>query len=168
MNSHFSISTQRLHIKPLSAADDAFIFELLNTAGWIEFIGNRNIHSLPDAAAYIEKVLGNHQLVYWSVSLMDENKTIGVVTFIKRDYLDFHDIGFAFLPQFSEKGYAYEATKAVLQQLQLEQKLTRILATTIPGNTRSIGLLTKLGLVFEKEIEVEDLKLHVYGATLAE
>lgn len=42
---------------------------------------------------------------------------IGLVTLIKRDYLDFNDIGFAFLPTYFSNGYAYEATKTVLENL---------------------------------------------------
>jgi [ribosomal protein S5]-alanine N-acetyltransferase len=38
-----------------------------------------------------------------------------------------------------------------------------ILATTVPHNTSSVKLLTKLGLHFEKEIEVDNMILHVYS-----
>ncbi len=55
MSFQFSISTERLLINPLSTYDDYFILELLNTEGWIKFIGNRNIHSQADASAYIQK-----------------------------------------------------------------------------------------------------------------
>ncbi|MEO6686352.1 MAG: GNAT family N-acetyltransferase [Dyadobacter sp.] len=160
------ITTDRLVIKPLSTNDDNFILELVNTEGWIKFIGNRNIGSPTEANAYIQKVLGNKNLFYWVVKLVDDQQAIGIVTFIKRDYLEHHDIGFAFLPTFSKNGYAYEATHAVLNKLIMEQKLLYILATTVPENESSIRLLKKVGLVFEKEIEIENEKLHVYGASL--
>jgi RimJ/RimL family protein N-acetyltransferase len=168
MSFQFSISTERLLINPLSTYDDYFILELLNTEGWIKFIGNRNIHSQADASAYIQKIFDNENLFYWVVKVKDNKKSIGIVTFIKRDYLDYHDIGFALLPEFSKKGYAYEATTAVLNKLQTEHKLSHILATTMPENHDSISLLVKIGLVFEKEIEVEKEKLLVYGASLTQ
>jgi len=163
MNFQFSISTERLLIQPLSAGDNYFILELLNTEGWIKFIGDRNIHSAADADAYIQKILNNENLFYWTVKLKQNGKTIGIITFIKRDYLAHHDIGFAFLPQFSQKGYAYEATTAVLTKLQTEHKLSHILAVTLPQNKDSVSLLVKMGFAFEKEIEIGKENLLVYG-----
>ncbi len=72
----------------------------------------------------------------------------------------------AFLPRFSNNGYAYEATMAVLKKLINELTPSHILATTIPENVSSIKLLKKIGLVFEKEIEVDQERLHVYGMPL--
>ena len=164
MNNQLFITTSRLIITSLSLADDSFILELVNTEGWIRFIGNRNVGSLNEARAYIEKIINNENISYWVVGLADSLEKIGIVTFIKRDYLDHHDIGFAILPAFSKKGYAYEATLGVLKELIKEYQLQRILATTLPANTNSIKLLQKLGFVFEKEIEIGKEKLHVYGA----
>ncbi len=163
MNFPFLIETPRLVMKPLNFNDGEFIFELLNTEGWIKFIGNRNIASQHDAVTYIQKILENKDIFYWTVQLKDTQENIGLVTFIKRDYLTHHDIGFAFLPAFQTVGYAYEATIAVLDKLINEMKLTHILATTVPKNIKSIKLLQKMGLIFEREIEVEKVKLHVYG-----
>ncbi len=160
------ISTDRLLIRPLTIHDNRFIFELVNTEGWIKFIGNRNITSQDEAIAYIQKILDSENISYWVVILKDDQESIGVITFIKRDYLEHHDIGFAFLPNFSQKGYAYEAAKAVLNELVKEHDLSRILATTLPENIHSIKLLKKMGLVFEKEIELEKEKLHVYGVSI--
>ncbi len=161
------IATDRLTIKPLTVNDYIFILELVNTEGWIQFIGNRNITSDNDATAYIQKILANQNIVYWVVSLKISDEAIGIITFIKRDYLEHPDIGFAFLPAYTKKGYAFEATNAVFNYLIEDQKLTHILATTIPENIRSISLLKKLGLAFEKEMEVEKQKLHIYGTPTA-
>ena len=159
-----NLTTDRLIIKPLTVSDGDFIQELVNTEGWLKFIGNRNVNSPADAGAYIQKILDNKNVSYWVVQLKDSMNKIGIVTYIKRDYLDHHDIGFAFLPGFAGKGYAYEATHAVLTKLVAKDKLTHILATTVPENVSSIKLLEKLGLAFEREIELEKEKIHVYGA----
>jgi RimJ/RimL family protein N-acetyltransferase len=158
------ITTGRLLVEPMSPADSDFIFELVNTAGWLKFIGNRNITSLTDADNYIKRILENSNVFYWVATLKNTTDKLGVVTYIKRDYLDHHDIGFAFLPRFANNGYAYEATNAVLHHLIKEHHLKHILATTIPENIRSVKLLKKIGLTFEKEIEISNEKLHVYGA----
>jgi ribosomal-protein-alanine N-acetyltransferase len=165
MDTTFFLTTARLLIQPITIHDDNFIFELLNTEGWIKFIGNRNIASRVEAGAYIQKILENENISYWVVRIKDSQKAIGVLTFIKRDYLEHHDIGFAFLSAFCKNGYAYEATNAVLKKLIQRNNLLHILAITIPENTNSIKLLNKLGLVFDKEIEIEKEKVHVYGAS---
>src|SRR5215218_9705823 len=90
--------TERLLIIPLATSDDSFILELVNTEGWISFIGNRNITSQVEAKAYIQKILENSNCSYWVVKLKEQQQSIGIITYIKRDYLEHHDIGFAFLP----------------------------------------------------------------------
>jgi [ribosomal protein S5]-alanine N-acetyltransferase len=162
----FSLTTDRLLIEPLTITDTSFILELVNTEGWLRFIGDRNVRSEADAETYIQRILQNQNICYWVVKLKDGIEKIGVISYIKRDYLEHKDIGFAFLPQFFNKGYAYEATSGILERVLREDKLTHILATTIPENTSSIRLLEKMGLSFEKEIQIEKDTLHVYGASL--
>src|ERR1044072_2576440 len=106
MKLDFVINTERLLLQPLSLQDDQFIFELVNTEGWLKFIGNRNINALTDAQIYIRKILSSENIAYLVVSLKKVGDKIGVITFIKREYLEHHDIGFAFLPAFSKNGYA--------------------------------------------------------------
>ena len=165
MEIHTLLTTDRLLIEPLTVNDDIFILELVNTDGWIKFIGNRNVTSQVEATAYIQKIIDNPHTTYWVVKLKDNQTSIGIITFIKRDYLEHHDIGFAFLPSFANNGYAYEATNTVLKNALHFYNLSHILATTVPENIRSIKLLKKIGLCFNKEIEVSKEKLHVYGAS---
>jgi ribosomal-protein-alanine N-acetyltransferase len=165
MNNQFFVATARLSVWPLEVSDAAFIFELLNSEGWIKFIGNRNINDENDAVDYIKKILANNNLNFWVVRLLDDKSKIGIVTFIKRDYLQHHDIGFAFLPKYFGKGYAFEATNAVIKKLIKQNQLSILLATTLPENVDSIGLLKKLGFVFEKEIAGEKELLHLYQAS---
>jgi RimJ/RimL family protein N-acetyltransferase len=102
-------------------------------------------------------------LYYWVVCLKDNLAPIGIITFMKRTYLDHFDIGFAFLPQYNGKGYAYEAAKEVLSIVSEMPEHSIVLATTLPDNISSIRLLTKLGLCFVREIEVGSEKLYVYS-----
>ena len=155
--------TERLLLRKMNTDDATFIFELLNTAGWIKFIGDRNIKTREDAEHYIQKILANPAISYRVVTLREDEIAIGVVTFIKRYYLDDHDIGFAFLPAFSKQGFAFEATNEVLNDLLNQTAHSTILATTIPENSASIQLLKRLGFSFNKDITHEGELLHVFS-----
>ena len=160
------IITERLILERLSENDTNFIIELVNTDGWIKFIGNRNIHTTETAIAYIQKIKANPNITYWTVKTKETMQPIGLVTLIKRDYLEHPDIGFAFLPDFLNKGYAYEGTSTILTHLIQNKSLTHILAETLPENIISIKLIEKLGLNFEKEMEIENEILHIYSASV--
>jgi RimJ/RimL family protein N-acetyltransferase len=161
------IRSPRLEMTPIALGDHAFIEVLTNTPEWIRFIGDRNIRNSDDARAYIQKIQDSPNLHFWVVRPLGEDLSMGVVSFIKRDYLEHHDIGFAFLMDYTKKGYAQEAARAVLQELVKNGDHEQILATTIPDNVASIQLLEKLGLTLERELEVEDLKLLLYATPAA-
>lgn len=161
-----SISTPRLILNVITEEDHEFMMELVNTKGWIKFIGDRNVHSTGEAIHYIERVLATENLTYWVVRLKDTLTPIGVISFIKRKYLDHFDIGFAFLPEFTRMGYAYEAAKEVLELANKTPGFTTILATTIPNNVDSIRLLNKLGLHFDRTIVVDNETLNVFSTAV--
>ncbi len=146
---HEKYATDRLLIHSLSSNDAGFILALTNSPGWLQFIGDRNIHSTEDAEKYIDKIRSNAAVTYGVVRLKDGDIPIGLITLIKRNYLDYPDFGFAFLPQYNNQGYATEAASKVL--LALASEFPVLVALTLRANTASIHLLEKLGFVFEKE-----------------
>lgn len=155
-------TTHRLMIDPLQIGDQEFIRTLVNTEGWVKFIGQRNVHTSEDAIAYTQKIITSPNLHYWVVKTRSAKNAIGVVTLIKRDYLERHDIGFAFLPEFSGKGYAFEAAHALLTWTSQFPEYNPMLATTLPENANSIKLLTKLGFRFTNEIQMGNETLQVF------
>jgi len=157
-------TTGRLILNELNIADIDFIFELVNTAEWKKFIGERNINNKEDALAYTQKLIDNANISYWVVKLKENQLPIGVITIIKRDYLPHRDIGFAFLPAYGKKGYATEAANIILNDLVTDDNCTSVLATTIPENTNSIQLLEKLGLGFSEQITHDGETLLLYAA----
>ena len=160
------ISTSRLRLRGLSEADAAFIFELVNSPGWLRYIGDRQVVDLERASAYISKILGSSHVLYIAVETIENGVPIGIITLIKREYLEHRDIGFAFLPEFEGCGYAVEAAQAVLNQVVKMESDSRVLATTLPENIRSIKLLERLGLQFEKSIHVGGEELSVFVVEL--
>jgi ribosomal-protein-alanine N-acetyltransferase len=158
-------TTKRLTLNRLTLQDADFIFELVNTPGWIKYIGDRNIHSREAAVTYTEKILNNPGITYWVVQLTAEQTPVGIITVIKRDYLEHHDIGFAFLPCHTKKGLAFEAAFTVLNDLFSMAAGTTMLATTIKENNDSVLLLIKLGFTYLQEINDGNDLLDVYEVT---
>lgn len=86
--------------------------------------------------------------------LKEDGVPIGICGLIKRDSLEDVDIGFAFLPKFWAKGYAYEAASAVMAYGKNVLGFKRIVAITSPDNDASGRLLEKLGMRFERMIRL--------------
>lgn len=143
------ISTERLTIRQYTTQDAAFIYKLMNSEGWLKNIGDRNINSIKEAEAYLLK---NYVSSYkkqgfgpYLVSLKD-GTAIGSTGFYKRPDLEHPDIGFAFLSDFINKGYAFEAASALMKYASEELNIKIVLGFTLPENLPSIKLLKKLGL----------------------
>jgi ribosomal-protein-alanine N-acetyltransferase len=154
-------TTERLSLSKLTIHDATFIKELVNTNEWIKYIGNRNINTAEDAKNYVRKIMSNPAINYWVVTL--KGVSIGIITLIKREYLEHYDIGFAFLPLFFKNGYAYEAAKAVLEDAMNNNNHQKILAVTVEDNINSIKLLEKLEMRFEKKIKNENDVLFIFS-----
>jgi RimJ/RimL family protein N-acetyltransferase len=155
------LETKRLELHTLTLADDAFIYELVNSPGWLQYIGDRNIRSLDEARHYIQNV---HLEMYqklgyglWKVSIKEDHYPIGLCGLLKRDFLDQPDIGFAILPQYYRQGYTLEAGQAVLQFAREALSISSVCAITAPGNKASQQLLTKMGLKFSEESDLPEV-----------
>lgn len=160
------IASPRLQLQLLRPNDHAFMRVLVNTPGWIRFIGDRNVHSEADAMAYVERIMNTPNLYYWVAWLRDKRTPIGVVSFLKRDYLPHFDIGFAFLPEYQGQGYATEGARAVLDMANDNPAYLPVLATLLPDNVNSIKVLERLGLRFERTMEVGEDVLHIYSTAV--
>lgn len=149
MSAMKEILTERLLLHELHENDHEFIFKLVNSPGWLGFIGDRNIRTLEDAITYVKKIIDNPQVRYWTVRQRTDAQPMGIITLVKRDYLDYYDIGFAFLAEYTGKGYSFEATTSILDALPEQVIMNKLLAITTEDNSRSIRLLEKLGFSYE-------------------
>ncbi|HXX29220.1 MAG TPA: GNAT family N-acetyltransferase [Myxococcaceae bacterium] len=166
------LQTERLTLRHLSLDDAAFILALLNEPSWLRFIGDKDVHSLDDARAYITKgPLDMYQRLGFGLYLAErreDGRPIGLCGLIKRETLKDVDIGFAFPPEFWGKGYAYEAAAAVVEHGRSTFGLKRLVAITSLDNRSSIRLLEKLGFGFEGMIKLSEdgEELRLFGRAL--
>ncbi|WP_018627922.1 GNAT family N-acetyltransferase [Niabella aurantiaca] len=150
MSNGISLETERLLLKPTSEEDAPFLFYLMNSPKWLKYIGNREITSFEKARNYILQRIkpqqGQQGLGSFTVIRKADQKKIGTCGLYRREGLPAPDIGFAFLPRFEQKGYAFEAARKVLEMGLKTCNLDQIFAITTTDNTSSQRLLKKLGL----------------------
>jgi RimJ/RimL family protein N-acetyltransferase len=161
------LETERLILREIDERDAEFMLDLLNQPSFIKYIGDRNVRTLEEARDFIEtryrKSYRENGFGLYAVDLKETKETLGICGFVKRDTLPDADIGFAFLPQFERKGYAFESAEAIMKYGRDTLNLKKILAITTQDNESSGRLLEKLGFKFEKLIKMphdaEELKL---------
>ena len=148
--------TPRLILRQFTVDDAEFILTLLNEPSFLRYIGDKKVRNLEDARQYIlngpvASYEGNGFGLY-AVEIKESHTPIGMCGLLKREELPDPDIGFALLPDYWNKGFAFEAAAAVLQDAR--QKRDRILAITTPHNAASIALLERLGFGFDRFIRM--------------
>ncbi|MBK6266152.1 GNAT family N-acetyltransferase [Marivirga sp. S37H4] len=150
----YILETKRLRLRELTLDDVPFIVALLNSPGWLQFIGDRNVRNPEQAKQYLEngplKSYKENNYGIWLVETKEEKNAIGTCGIIRREHLDHPDIGFAFLPEQMAKGYAYEMAHATLNYAKDKLKIFPILAIVVAENHKSISLLERIGLQFIK------------------
>ena len=166
------LATDRLLLRQLTTDDAGFMFELLNDPSFIRNIGDRNIRTIDDACAYIVngpvKSYEKNGFGLYLIVVKETDESIGICGLIRRENLEDVDIGYALLPKFWSKGYAVEAAQVTKAYAKDVIGLKRIVAIVDPTNEGSIRVLEKIGLRYEKMIQLsaDDIELKLFGAEL--
>ncbi|WP_034243433.1 GNAT family N-acetyltransferase [Aquimarina atlantica] len=151
-----SFETERLILKQTSEEDAEFIFQLLNTPKWLKYIGDRNVKTIEYSKEYIRNKITPQfkRLGYgcYTVIRKSDNAKIGTCGLYDRDGLEGIDIGYAFLPDYEGKGYAFESASKLKNVAFKVFGLKTIYAITAQNNNPSQNLLLKLGLEFDKKV----------------
>jgi len=154
------LQTGRLNLRKVSLDDAEFIVELLNDSAFLRFIGDKGVRTTEDARQYIlTGPMDSYErqgFGLWLVELKGSNTPIGICGLLKRDTLSDVDLGFAFLPQYRSKGYAFESATAVMEYARRVLGLRRVVAITDDDNAGSIRVLEKLGMSFDRMIKLSD------------
>ena len=169
------LETGRLVLRWFEADDAEFLLRLVNDPSWLRFIGDKGVRTLDDARRFLEDgpIAMCRRLGFgtYLVTLREGGGPVGVCGLIKRESLDDVDLGFAFLPEFRRRGYAFESASAVMAHAARDFGLSRVVAITSPDNHASAALLEKLGFRFERMARLspdqEEVRLHAAVAAVA-
>jgi RimJ/RimL family protein N-acetyltransferase len=164
------LETPQLRLWVLQLDDAAFIVELLNTEGWLRFIGDRGVRTLDDACGYLQRgplaMQAQHGFSLYRVERRSGGSSIGLCGLIRREGLSDVDLGFAMLPRFAGQGLAHEASAAVLVHARQALGLARVVAIVAPENAASIGLLRKLGFGAEQPLRWGDATVLLFSKSM--
>jgi RimJ/RimL family protein N-acetyltransferase len=140
--------------------DAAFMLSIWNDPAFVRYVGDRGIRTVAEAetalkdgafALYDEFGYGPYCMV-----LKDSGTLAGICGLFRRDYLEHPDIGFAVLPEFYRSGLTMEAAHAVVEHARNDLGIDYLTAIVSPDNDASIGLIEKLGLMFDRGITMAD------------
>jgi [ribosomal protein S5]-alanine N-acetyltransferase len=162
------LETERLILRTFNVDDAAFYFDLWKQASWIQYIGDKKFRNVDDARESLingpMKMYADKGFSLYLVALKDHTP-IGMCGLIKRDTLDDVDLGYGLLAAYEGKGYTIEAAKAVMAYAKKELGLKRVVAITTTDNKKSISLLGKIGLRYEKMVKApsDDTQLMLFA-----
>jgi len=162
------LETERLILRRFTVDDAQFVLTLVNEPSFLRYIGDKKIRSIEDARKYIlDGPIASYDRHGFGLCLVEHREShtaIGMCGLLKRAELPEPDIGFALVPEFWNKGFAFEAASAVLQDARERLALQRILAITSLDNEASIKLLERLGFTFDRitKLAVDHEKIRLF------
>lgn len=143
------INTERLIIKDISGDEAKFYLELFNDPDWIKNINDKGLRTVEAVEDYIKnkvlKEFQNNGTGFFTIRLKNSKQPIGVSTLLFRDITQYYDVGYALMPNARGKGYAKEATLAMMEYTKLKLKAPYVYAITKTDNMPSINLLKTIG-----------------------
>ena len=144
----------------------------MNEPSWIRFIGDKGVKTIDDARRYLGEgpmaMYARCGFGLYMVELKETREPIGICGLIRRESLPDVDLGFAFLPRFWGRRYAFESASAVMSYGRSALGLSRIVAIVSQDNHRSARLLEKLGFSLDGMVSLapggDELKLYAAAA----
>lgn len=152
---NINMQTQRLLLRPLRAEDATGMFLLDSNNQVLQYLPENLMTSIEDARKkinhiqqqYITNGTGRLAVLHkedetflgWcGIKLVTEGYTHGRT--------GYYDIGYRFLPEYWNKGYAFEAAKACFDYAFTVMNLGELNATVMEGNVASARIAEKLGM----------------------
>jgi RimJ/RimL family protein N-acetyltransferase len=160
MTDSFELTTERLGLRRFTLDDAELMLAIWNDPAFVRFVGDRGVRSIEDARTALTdgalRLYAEYGYGPFRVALKAGDVPIGICGLFHREGLDDPDIGFALLPDYCGKGYAFEAARAVISHAGDDLGLERLTAIVSADNAASIRLIEKLGLTFERVLRLPD------------
>ncbi|GEM_PF-206240 len=149
--------TNRLFLRELHPDDAEDFYRLNLNPNVIKYTGNAAFESINEARKFLEDYEDYKRNGYgrWAVMVKESAQFVGWCG-LKYDEMENEtDIGFRFFEEEWNKGYATESAQACLAYGFETLHLKQIVGRAMKENTASIHVLEKIGLAYEKDIELD-------------
>lgn len=164
--------TSHLLIRPFTLDDAKEYWPLVRLPEVLRYTGEQPQSTLDDVREILlTRPLRDYAVHGFGRMACVEKSNGRLVGFCGLKYLeDLHevDIGYRFLPDCWGKGYATESARAIIDDGARRHDLTRLIGLVMPANTASARVLGKLGLGFERKLQLHDFddELDLYSVAL--
>jgi RimJ/RimL family protein N-acetyltransferase len=152
----FLIETERLILREFRTSDYTAMFELDSNPEVHKYLGNNPVTDIQQVQKYITSIQQQYLdngIGRWITIEKSSNEIIGwsglkFITEYENNHINFHDVGYRFMPQYWGKGYATEATLTALHYGFEHLNVKKIIGTVHTENKASRRVLEKCGLQF--------------------
>jgi RimJ/RimL family protein N-acetyltransferase len=148
-----TLETARLLMRPVADDDLDAIAALYADADVMRYIGLRGpltYEQTRERVAFMVDHWRKHGFGMWSLRLKDGGEFVGRCGLRTMDNTTEIELGYTLARAFWGRGYATEASRAVVRHAFDTLKLKRLVAIADPANTASVNVMKKLGMAFER------------------
>lgn len=147
------ITTQRLCLRQLTHTDADGMMAIFGNPEVLRFLNNPPVDTSEKAIGMIDWFAGKYQRqegIDWGVTLQDDDTLIGMCGAYQWSKSDRHiDIGYHINPTYWGRGYATEATRAIIAWCFDNLDLHRIQGDCTDGNIASERVMLNCGFILE-------------------
>jgi RimJ/RimL family protein N-acetyltransferase len=160
MSGAFAIQTERLLLREWREDDEGALFALCTDPRVMEFLGPPlSAAQCAGAIARMQATQANHGYCFWAIERQADGAMLGFCG-LKPGPLDTPlagrvEIGWRLRADAWGQGYAREAAQASLDWAWRNIAEDAIWAMTIPANVRSWGLMERLGMVRDADLDFD-------------
>ena len=148
-----TLKTERLSLRPMHVIDAEDMYDYARRADVTEYLlwsPHTSISYTKDYLCYIQDRYSLGDFYDWAIIDRDSRRMIGTCGFTRINTANNSgEIGYVINPDFSGRGYATEAARAVMEFGFFTLDLHRIEARFMKGNEGSLRVMEKLGMSFE-------------------
>ena len=153
------METERLILRPFTLDDAEAWLPLITLPEIIRYTGAPPVSTVDEAREILRaRPLRDYAVHGYGRMAAIEKSSGRLVGFSGLKYLEDLgevDVGYRFLPDCWGKGYATESARVLMEQGVREHGVKRIVGMVHPENAASSRVLEKLGLVYERPLELD-------------
>ena len=144
------LETKRLILRQITSADFDDLLRMNSDPEVMKYIGDGSVRTREQMVEELERLLSHYLsgsgIGIWAVELKDTRQFIGASGLVYYDKTPAIEVGYRFLKEHWNKGYATEAASALLKYGFETLKLKKIVSSADIHNRASTRVMEKIGM----------------------